>query len=192
MNRQDLLDFHNRICSDARALMERKNHDYTGKGGESPFANFTRTEALGVCTTEQGFLVRMSDKLSRMASFVHSGEFKVSDESVRDTLIDLINYSVLLAGWLEEKASAKPADDPVDGDDDPSGLGYLAPGDLISIRDAIYTVTSRSRYGDVVSATCDGFPGSDRRFCFSRERLAHLGAKRAGRIPPTNSTGSQP
>lgn len=106
MNRQGLLDFHEHICADARALMERKNHDYTGSGGESPFANFTRTEALGICSTEQGFLVRMSDKLSRMASFVNSGEFMVKDEGVRDTLIDLINYSVLLAGWLEEKSDA--------------------------------------------------------------------------------------
>lgn len=114
MNRAQLLDFHTSICGEARALMERKNHDYTGRAGANPFANFTRTEALGICTTEQGFLVRMSDKLSRLAAFASSGDLKVKDESVRDTLVDVINYAVLLAGYLESENESEVEYSPAD------------------------------------------------------------------------------
>ena len=71
--------------------------------GNDPFANFRRAEALGVCSTEQAFLVRMTDKMSRLASFSSRGELSVEDETVYDTLEDLINYSVLLAAYLKSK-----------------------------------------------------------------------------------------
>ena len=59
MTRDELLKNHEAICQEARNLMELKNKDYAGNGGLEPFANFTRCEAMGVCTTEQGFLVRI-------------------------------------------------------------------------------------------------------------------------------------
>lgn len=91
------------MCDEALNLMRRKNADYAGSGGENPFANFTRSEAMGLCSTEVGFLVRMTDKMSRLSSYVESGKLLVEDESVTDTLIDLINYSVLLAGYIKSK-----------------------------------------------------------------------------------------
>lgn len=91
------------MCDEALNLMRRKNADYAGSGGENPFANFTRSEAMGLCSTEVGFLVRMTDKMSRLSSYVESGKLLVEDESVNDTLIDLINYSVLLAGYIKSK-----------------------------------------------------------------------------------------
>ena len=54
MDREELLSHHDELCKMAKQLMEKKNHDY-GQGGNEPFANFTRTEAMGVCTTEQDF-----------------------------------------------------------------------------------------------------------------------------------------
>ena len=77
MTRDELLKNHETICQEARDLMELKNRDYAGNGGTEPFANFTRCEAMGVCTTEQGFLVRIVDKLSRMSSFIESGTMHV-------------------------------------------------------------------------------------------------------------------
>ena len=84
MTRDELLKNHETICQEARDLMELKNRDYAGNGGLEPFANFTRCEAMGVCTTEQGFLVRIVDKLSRMSSFIESGTMHVR--------IDLVKY----------------------------------------------------------------------------------------------------
>ena len=109
MNREQYLRYHQIMCDEARRLSERKNHDYAGKGGEQPFANFQRCEALGICSTERGFLVRMTDKMSRLASFAEAGKFQVADEKVRDTCIDLINYTVLLLAYIDSKDGKTPA-----------------------------------------------------------------------------------
>lgn len=105
MNRDDYLKLHESLCKEALELSTRKNHDYAGKGGEQPFANFERCEAMGICTTGQGFLVRMTDKLSRLASFEQAGEFKVKDESVKDTVLDIINYAALYYAQKQSKVS---------------------------------------------------------------------------------------
>jgi hypothetical protein len=116
MNREQLLENHNRLCTTALNLMRKKNHDYAGRGGESPFANFTRCESMGICTTEQGFLVRMTDKMSRLSSFIEAGTLQVKDESVEDTILDIINYAVLFQSYLQEK---KENHDPVEPVRDP-------------------------------------------------------------------------
>jgi hypothetical protein len=103
MNREELLKHHQTLCSKAFALMQKKNADYAGRSGEEPFANFTRCEAMGICKTEAGMLVRMTDKMSRLSSFVESGTLQVKDESVEDTCLDLINYSVLFYSYLQGK-----------------------------------------------------------------------------------------
>jgi len=83
--------------------MNLKNRDYAGNHGSEPFANFTRCEAMGICDTEQGFMVRITDKMSRLSSFLDSGKMHVQDESFKDTVIDVINYMVLLAAYTKEK-----------------------------------------------------------------------------------------
>ena len=69
MSREELLKHHELLCKEALELMKKKNHDYAGNQGVEPFANFTRTEAMGITTTEKGMLVRMVDKMSRLSSF---------------------------------------------------------------------------------------------------------------------------
>jgi hypothetical protein len=104
-DRGSLLELHDDLTTRARDLMTRKNHDYAGKGGENPFANFLLCEAMGLCSTEAGMVVRLSDKLSRLATFVSAGELLVKDESVEDTLLDIINYAVLVAGQIRYRKS---------------------------------------------------------------------------------------
>lgn len=106
MNRTQLLEFHAQLAIRAREIMKQKNHDYSGPEGNDPFANFRRCEEMRICKTEQGFLVRICDKLSRLSTFVESGSLLVKDESVQDTLLDLINYSILLAAYLKETRDA--------------------------------------------------------------------------------------
>ena len=104
MNRSELLKLHGELCTEAQLLMERKNHDYAGGRHENiPFANFTRVEAMGIATTEKGFLVRLTDKMSRLSTFSQEGHFSVGDESLRDTILDVINYSILLYGYVQSK-----------------------------------------------------------------------------------------
>jgi len=104
MNRAELLKLHDALTKEARDLMSRKNHDYAGgKHEHIPFANFTRVESMGITTTEKGFLVRMTDKMSRLSTFSQEGEFQVADESLKDTILDIINYGVLLYGYVTSK-----------------------------------------------------------------------------------------
>ena len=106
MNRPELLQLHDDMCKEARKIMEQKNHDYAGGKHESiPFANFTRVESMGITTTEKGLLVRMTDKMSRLSTCCQEGEFMVKDESLRDTILDTINYGILLYGYITSKNS---------------------------------------------------------------------------------------
>ena len=103
MNREELLKHHGTICNQAKELMKKKNHDYAGEGGATPFANFERCEAMGVCSTEQGFLVRVVDKVSRLSTFADSGTLKVDNEGYEDAIVDIINYMVLFSAFLKDK-----------------------------------------------------------------------------------------
>lgn len=102
MTKAEYFEFHQQCIEKMSAITKAKNADYTGTG-DDPFANFTRVEALGVCSTEQGFLTRMVDKLARINSFAQKGELQVKDESVEDTLLDLANYAILFAGYIKSK-----------------------------------------------------------------------------------------
>jgi hypothetical protein len=108
MTRDELLDHHMKLCSEARELMKAKNKDYAGNEGIEPFANFTRVESMGICKTEQGFMVRLTDKMSRLSSFIRAGKMHVADESFKDTCIDVINYMVLLSAYISDKDAQNP------------------------------------------------------------------------------------
>ena len=103
MTRDELLRYHSEICKSAQELMALKNRDYAGQEGNEPFANFTRVESMGICSTEQGFMTRVTDKMSRLSSFLNSGKMHVEDESFRDTIVDVINYMVLLSAYIQDK-----------------------------------------------------------------------------------------
>lgn len=98
-----LLDHHEDMCGEAWRLMSRKNNDYAGAGGTSPFKNFLHAETLGLCTVEQGMVVRLSDKLQRLAHFVSGQEMQVKDEALQDTILDIINYAVLISAYTKAK-----------------------------------------------------------------------------------------
>ena len=109
MNRDGLLQLHTKLTQEAKDLMEQKNHDYSGgESKDQPFLNFSRVESMGITSTEKGFLVRMTDKMSRLSTFCQEGDFKVDDENLRDTIIDIINYSILLYAYVESKKNLSP------------------------------------------------------------------------------------
>lgn len=108
MNREEYLAFHEAACQDLIEITKRKNNDYCGKeGAQDPFANFRKCEQMGICSVEVGFLTRMTDKFARITSLVSGVDQKVKDEAIEDTLKDLANYSILLAGYLKSKQVRK-------------------------------------------------------------------------------------
>lgn len=102
MTKEEFMRFHMEFCTDMMNITKAKNADYTGNSPD-PFANFTRVEAIGIASTEVGFLTRMMDKLCRINSYVQKNQLLVKDESVSDTLKDLANYCILFAGYIESK-----------------------------------------------------------------------------------------
>ena len=77
-----------RIQKQGYELFSKKNADY----GDA----FATYGAVGV-------LVRIGDKLNRLASIEKNKVAFVNDESIRDTLIDLHNYSAMAIMCLDEK-----------------------------------------------------------------------------------------
>lgn len=75
------------IQSDALKLFARKNADYG-----NAFATY------GII----GVLVRIQDKLQRSVSITKNGINLVDDEGIRDTLIDLHNYSAMALMLMDE------------------------------------------------------------------------------------------
>jgi hypothetical protein len=101
MTSKQYIKYHKEFCDKMIEITKKKNADYSGSG--DAFSNFTAVEKIGITTAERGFLTRMMDKICRINTFVERGFFDVKDESVEDTLLDLANYSALLAGYIKNK-----------------------------------------------------------------------------------------
>ena len=76
------------IQSTALELFARKNADY----GDA----FAKYGVIGV-------LMRIEDKIQRSLSITKNGVNLVSDEGIKDTLLDLHNYAAMALMLLQEK-----------------------------------------------------------------------------------------
>lgn len=81
----------------------KKNADYAAS--TDPFKNFRACELFGL-SLEQGILLRMSDKMARIGNLL-SAKAQVKDESIEDTLLDLMNYSNILLTYLQNQKKKK-------------------------------------------------------------------------------------
>lgn len=102
---EKLLKLHEETCEGCRGIMRAKNHDYSS-GSHDPYANFRIAELFGLHPVT-GILLRVTDKLQRIKSFVSTGELKVSGESVDDACDDIVNYAILMKGLLREQREKK-------------------------------------------------------------------------------------
>jgi len=76
-----------KIQNEALELFTKKNIDY----GDA----FAKYGVMGV-------LIRIEDKLQRSISITKNGVNLINDEGIRDTLIDLHNYSAMALMLLDE------------------------------------------------------------------------------------------
>lgn len=102
MNHDEYFKFHDQFCERMSSVTRAKSKDYTGDSGD-PFSNFRAVEKLGICSTETGFLVRMMDKMVRIANLADGRPAAVFDEKLEDSLHDCANYCALFAGYLKSK-----------------------------------------------------------------------------------------
>ena len=100
VTRLRLLELHARLTKEAVELMQLKNADY-GASADA-LANFRLSELVGI-PMESGIICRLCDKVARIGHIVTSGKVNVKAETVQDTLVDAINYLVILAAAIEER-----------------------------------------------------------------------------------------
>lgn len=81
------------IQNEALELFKIKNTDY----GDS----FAEYGSIGI-------LIRMNDKIKRCISITNNNINLVHNESIRDTLIDLHNYSAMAIMLLDENVCKNP------------------------------------------------------------------------------------
>jgi len=92
-------DFY-KLLDKMKEIHSNKNHDYSGE--DESFRNFKMSETMGI-PAWKGCLVRMGDKYSRLCSFARKEEYKVKEENIEDTLMDLAIYSVICIILYREK-----------------------------------------------------------------------------------------
>ena len=86
---------HEDICNYLHDLYIRKNRDY----GSSVTDTFNKYGLVS-------FLVRIEDKLNRLKS-LRDKDPKVTNESIKDTLIDMANYCIMTRMWVDNKVLNK-------------------------------------------------------------------------------------
>ena len=91
-NKKNRVEQMRQVQNEGLELFKKKNSDY----GDA-FANY------GVV----GVLVRMGDKIARLQSITTKSVSLVNTESLRDTLIDLHNYSAMAIMLLDEDKQNK-------------------------------------------------------------------------------------
>jgi hypothetical protein len=86
-----------KVFQEGMQIALQKNSDYSH--GQDPFDNF---RDFGV----QGIVVRLGDKYKRAKNYFQKSQtYAVADESLRDTLMDMMNYAAIAVAMLDEKAS---------------------------------------------------------------------------------------
>lgn len=103
MNQNELIKFAEEFFAKGVNLVRTKNMDYANPEAHGDaFGNLKAVTTFNI-PVDIGFIVRMTDKLSRLATFAKTGQLQTKDESVIDTLRDMSNYSMLFAAWLESE-----------------------------------------------------------------------------------------
>lgn len=107
---------HQAVCNELNQLYERKNHDY----GDS-FHKMFMEEGMGMCR------IRLGDKLSRFKTLSKGQIQQVTNESIRDTLLDLANYAIMTVLELDEVESKANATDSIEAIDKMAEVGCVYP-----------------------------------------------------------------
>ncbi|MCF0114073.1 MAG: DUF1599 domain-containing protein [Erysipelotrichaceae bacterium] len=77
------------VLNEMNEIYIKKNHDY-GNSFDQSLDKFGMVAGV----------VRLSDKMNRLETLMNTNAYV--SESVRDTLIDMANYSVMLVRWLDD------------------------------------------------------------------------------------------
>lgn len=80
-----------KIASEIVDLVKRKNKDY-GNSFDKTLNEYGTT----------AYFLRIEDKISRLKSLTKSKDQNVNDESIEDTLKDIVGYTLLMLNYRAE------------------------------------------------------------------------------------------
>ena len=98
MNKQEQKQFFESFVQSMGDIMLKKGDDYSN---EDRLSNFKLSGAIIGQSGEQCCLNLISVKVARLGQLVGTGKTP-NNESINDTLLDLANYTLLLAMLIEE------------------------------------------------------------------------------------------
>jgi hypothetical protein len=122
-----------RLCSLVKEMHRKKSSDYGCPTGTDPLANIRNGAAFVGIPAWKGAMVRLSDKVTRLATFNVTG--KLSYEGVEDNLLDLASYALLALLLYREECERNGS---VDGRQDIAWRGAAIsqpPVEVPSMRD---------------------------------------------------------
>jgi len=96
MGKEGRVEQFGKVCQEMVALFAKKNEDY----GDA----FADSGTIGV-------LVSINNKIRRLQNITKTGITLVEDEKIRDTVLDLANYSVMFLMLLDEDEEETEASD---------------------------------------------------------------------------------
>lgn len=94
--------------ADGVNIIKAKNKDYST--ATNPFRNFEYASYVNV-SVEDAIMVRISDKIARIANLMHQDGRAVMDERIEDTILDCINYLAILKTYLDDQNAKQRIDD---------------------------------------------------------------------------------
>jgi hypothetical protein len=104
---ESYLKFHKNLCDVVRELSRVKQDDYCDLSDTtdqySVFGNFMNPEKMGVADCQTVLMCRLIDKFTRLVNCTNKGECGVADEALDDTLMDMMNFLVLISYYRSLK-----------------------------------------------------------------------------------------
>jgi hypothetical protein len=89
------------LCDELKSMHASKSSDYGCPSGNDPLANIRNGAAFVGIEPWKGAMVRLSDKVTRLATFNATG--RLGHEGVMDTCLDLASYALLAFVLYEEE-----------------------------------------------------------------------------------------
>jgi hypothetical protein len=98
MTLQEQQEHFNKLVKQMEDILLKKGNDYANA---DRLSNFKLAGNICQLTPEQNCLSLIATKVARLGVLLNSGK-QPNNESINDSVIDLINYGVLLSMLLEE------------------------------------------------------------------------------------------
>lgn len=150
---------HQEICKEMNTLYEQKNTKYNDSFGTT-YAEYGPT----------ALLLRLDDKISRAKALIRNPNLGPGDESLKDTLVDLANYSIMGIIEMEGEAApqdtteetadtkgSEPQDNETEDEDEPKGLeaelAEYTKGELVKVgKELDLKLNKKSSKEDLIKA----------------------------------------